>query len=524
VNGQERFAAAAGLLREKGRLRVALRGGSMRPSFAEPMVLQVGPLGNARIGDVVVFKHGEIDVAHRIVAVDADGFRTAGDAQPQVVEVVPAGCVVGRVLAVWSDGSPAARRIDGSFHRARGWYYAHFHALRRAVRDACDKASELIERARPRHRARVATRIVAGIAAVQQGDADALVAALSCDAETLARTDARHRCSALFGEAIQRFGVAERLAPDIAAHMRRARLQAVLGTSRMQRALERTIEVLRTAGIDFALLKGAARVYGAAPGAAQHASDDIDVLVHPRDVDRAVAALRNRGWAYRDTASEIRRFRAHGHHAASLFSPDGDFPVEVHFALADPGTLTLETSWDALSGHLVPLDGSAGRVLQLDAVASALHLAVHAIGLTRLRDIALLAAALRLLSERERGVLERLVQTESREAVRLNAAIALAARIAGVAWTESADVETYLRWALRREDLPQRLRVRSQAAEVYFARPRAPWAAAHMLVPWWSRGVELIALPSRVAGQCASNIAAIAYAARMEPGKSGRRP
>jgi hypothetical protein len=514
---QQRFAAAAAMLHDKGLLRMALHGRSMLPSIAEPMVLQIGPATRAGVGDVLVFRNGDMNVAHRIVAVEADGFRTAGDAQPHVVESVAPEQIVGRVVAIWSDASATARRVDDRAHRLRGWYYARFHAGRRAIRNARETAADAILRAQPRRRARTATRLVEAIAAVGHDDGEALVEALSCDVAALTALDARHRCAAVLGEGARRLGVTQRLAPEIAAHLRRSRLNAVLGTGRMQRAVHRTVEVLRAAGIEFVLLKGAARVYGAAAGAAYHPSDDVDILVPQRDVDRAVAALRAQGWEFRDTSAEVRRFRTQHHHAASLFSPDGDFPVEVHHALAPPGDLSLDTTWDALRAHFVPLEGSAGSVLRLDAFGTALHLAIHAIGLTRLRDIALLAALLPALSGLQRETLAEIIRTERRDPVRLTAAVALSARIANVPWPAQADVDAYIRWALRREDLPRGLRVRSDAAEAYFAHPHAPWTALQQLVPWWSRGAQVLALPGRVLARCASNALAVTFAMRMEP-------
>ena len=493
----------------------------MRPSMAEPMVLQVGPLDGARIGDVIVFDANGVRIAHRIIAIDSGGFRTAGDAQPHVVEVVRTEQVVGRVVAVWSDASKAARRVDCGFNRVRSWYFAVFHRPRRFFRDAHDKIGNLLERAKPHVRPRTVARLVDALAAGERNDAGAFITALRCNANALETVDERHRCGAVLSEYARQFGVASKISPEIGTHLRRARLNAVLGAGRMQRAVHRTVDVLRAAEIEFALLKGAARMYGCVPGAAYHPSDDIDVFVRERDVDRAVEALRACGWMFHDTDDEVRRFRRRHHHAASLFSPSGDFPVEIHHALAQPGTLSTDTSWDALRAHLVPLEGSAGSVLQLDPFGTAAHLAVHAIGLTRLRDIALLAALLPVLTDAERDELQEFVQSERLDAVRLAAAVALAARVAGMRHTLNPKARAYLRWALRREDLPNRLRVRCGAIEAHFAQPHTPWPACAELVPWWSRGTQLVALPWRVLARSVCNALALIYAMRMAT--NGRR-
>jgi hypothetical protein len=126
------------------------------------------------------------------------------------------------------------------------------------------------------------------------------------------------------------------------------------------------------------------------------------------------------------------------------------------------------------------------------------------------------------LSNSDLHVLKQAVRAECRDQIRLAAAVALAARVAGMWWVERPEVTAYIRWALRREDLPSRLRMRSHAAEAYFARPDAPWTAVHELVPWWSRGGQILAVPGRVVGRFAANALALTYAMRMRPSRTGR--
>jgi Uncharacterised nucleotidyltransferase len=513
MSAMDRIEAVSAILLDSGRLRIALKGTSMLPSLAEPMVLQLGTAERAGIGDVLVFHNGSVNVAHRVVAIEANGFRTAGDAQPHVVESVPFTSVLGRVVAVWSDGSHEARRVDGRAQGLRGWYYARFHRVRRLLRITGGKARDLIERAQPQRRARATPRLVAAIGAVARGDSERLVTALGGDAAALATIAKRHRCDAMLGDAARRFGVTEQLPTDLAVDFRRARLDAVIATGRMELAVNRTVAVLRSAGIEFALLKGAARVYSKMPGAAFHPSDDVDIFVPARAVDLAVLVLQSHGWDCAESPAERRRFRMHHHHAVPLYSPSHDFPVEIHHELALPGTLSLETTWNALRGHLVRVEGSAGTVWQLDRVGTALHLAIHAIGLARLRDIALLAMLLPTLTLGERRTFWDMLGAERRDPVRLAASVALASRATGMPYPERRGVASYIRWALRREDLPLRLRRRCDAADLWFARPDAPWAAMHQLAPWWTRGTA--GLPLRIFGRCATSVVAAAYATQL---------
>jgi hypothetical protein len=512
---EARRARIAAMLCEHDALRMPIVGCSMQPSLGEPMILQIGPAAGARTGDVLIFRSGDTHVAHRIIGETPGTYHTSGDAQPHVVEAVRAQQVVGRVVAVWSDGSPTATRVDGRMHRLRGWYYARFHAVRRAVRIVRMRADDLLVRLQPHRRRRTMQGIVDALAAAARNDAVRLARALDFDALRFRAVDRRHRTGAMLGEAARRLGVVDALPNGIADSLRRARLSAALEATRMQRAVETTIAILREAGIPFALLKGAARIYAGSPEAACHPSDDVDVLLRRDDVERAVAAFVERGWYHRDDAARIERFRRSHHHAASLYPPTGGYPVELHHALARPGTLSTATDWDALEPFVVTQKGSAGTVLVLDAAGAALHLAIHAIGLSRLRDVALLAALLPRLTFAERAALRNAIAAERHDPIRLAAGVALAARIAGVSWPHDPAVDAYIEWALRREDLPERLRTRCGAIEARAAWPHAAGMAWRALVPWWSREAQLLALPLRLPARCASNLAAFAYAALM---------
>lgn len=511
----ERRTAAAALLCERNALRMPIVGSSMRPSLCEPMILQVGATSGVRFGDVLVFYNGATRVAHRVVGWAPGEFRTAGDAQPHVVERVPRERAIGRVVAVWSDASAAATRIDGAAHRLRSCYFARFHAVRRVMRRSSMKLSDVIRRAQPRRRERTVARLIDALSGAFRNDAQRLVRALDVDGEAFRAAADRHRTAAAIGEAVRKLDAGAGISPGIAAVLRRARLDAVIGTTRMQRAVEMTVGELRALGLPFALLKGAARVYGRTPESASHLSDDVDVLLRRTDVDRAVAGLIARGWTHRDDERDVEQYARSHHHAASLFPPSGGFPVELHHALAPPGSLSTATDWDALEPRLKPLDGRAGPVLALDATGTALHLAIHAIGFTRLRDIALLARLLRDLSEAERAVLRAAIDAESRDPVRLAAAAALAARVAGIEWPRVRRVDAYIDWALRREDLPVTLRDRCDVVEARMAWPRSVAMSWQGLVPQWSRGVQRLALPVRVAARAFTNLAAFAYAALM---------
>ena len=128
-------AAVAQVVVESGRTaRLALRGTSMLPLLRERMALEVRAVGRgARVGDVLVFAQGESYVAHRVVGRRGVDYLTCGDAQPEITEQVAPAAVLGRVVAVWSDLSGDARRVDDWRHRLRGQWYGRGWRLRAAL-------------------------------------------------------------------------------------------------------------------------------------------------------------------------------------------------------------------------------------------------------------------------------------------------------------------------------------------------------------------------------------------------------
>jgi hypothetical protein len=137
--------ALARVVVERGRqARLAIRGGSMLPLLREPMTIGVEALRHpARVGDVLVFRAGDVYVAHRVLRRCVGSYVTSGDAVPDVVEHVDSGDVLGRVTAVWSDASPGAPRIDTLFHQLRGALYARARPARLALRRVIGRAMRL---------------------------------------------------------------------------------------------------------------------------------------------------------------------------------------------------------------------------------------------------------------------------------------------------------------------------------------------------------------------------------------------
>jgi hypothetical protein len=128
-------------------VRFAMRGSSMLPLLREPMILEVAPLTpRTRVGDVIVFACGDIQVAHRVIRYDGVRYLTSGDAQPLVIEEVGPADILGRVECVWQNAAASARRVDVGAHRLRGWWYANAHPVRARAAGARALAKRTIHR------------------------------------------------------------------------------------------------------------------------------------------------------------------------------------------------------------------------------------------------------------------------------------------------------------------------------------------------------------------------------------------
>ena len=504
--------------------RVAMRGTSMSPLLKEPMVLRLGPSsGDDRVGDILVFERGGELIAHRITKIHDDVVQTCGDAVPWSPEEPERAAIVGKVVAVLANDGDNAARVDTWAFRLRGMYKARF----RTVRALPFRARLFVLRcvyALPWMRRRPYVALVQAMAAKLRRDPRAFERALQlADPAAIAATARRHGCSAMLVEAVSALGVRSERAVRLQRILQPVGRSVALRGMATRTQLLALVRVLSTAGVSFALLKGAARLYRGDEDATLHASSDLDILVPSSQLDAAVEALRAHGYDERTYENRRQQYRDHHHHAAPLFPPEPGSAVELHVALAPPGWLSMPLDWQALEHHLTTVEGPAGPVHVLNDAGTALHYAVHAIGLHRLRDAVLLGATIARLGARERRDLRAAIAAEQVDGIRLNSAALLAARLAGVGWGADGAHEEYLRWVMRREDMPLFLGERSQLAEGWFAAghrltpltvrlldPRSPLTA-----PGERRRPTLLA----AAGRTITSIAAYCYACLMRPAR-----
>jgi hypothetical protein len=526
TSGQDTKTRAASVVRllagSQAQPRVAMRGMSMTPLLKEPMVLKLGPSsGDDRVGDILVFERASELIAHRITKIHGDVVQTCGDAVPWSPEEPERSAIVGKVIAVLASDDDSASRVDTLMFRLRGIYKARFRAARALPFRARVLGLRCVY-ALPWMRRRPYVALVQAMAAKLHSDTRAFERALDlAEPVAIAATARRHGCSAMLVDAVSTLGARSERAVRLQHILQPVGRSVALRGMATRTQLLALVRVLSTAGISFALLKGAARLYRGDEDATLHASADLDILVPRAQLDAAVDALRAHGYGERAAEDRQRKYRDHHHHAAPLFPSERGSAVELHVALAPPGWLSIPLDWEALERYLTTVDGAAGPVQMLDNAGTALHYAVHAIGLHRLRDIVLLGAIIARLGPHERRALRAAVGAEQTDGIRLGSAALLAARLAGVGWAADGSHEEYLRWVMRREDMPLFLGDRSQLAEGWFAAGRrfTPLTfrlldpRSRLAAPGDRRKPALLA----AAGRTLTGVAAYCYACLMRP-------
>lgn len=439
---------------DRDHLRVAMHGSSMEPLLRAGMVLDVVRRNRPpAVGEIVVFRVAGRLVAHRAVAIRNHELTCAGDAQPDCLERISPGDIVGIVERVWSDAAPGARRIDNRLFAWRGFLKAALRPLR-VWRYRFD----------PRVRSATYARLFDALSAIIQNDAVALRRAIEAVPPwKLAAVARRHRVGAFLAANLD--ASASPYATALAQALQRERWASALTTRRLRTQVLEVNETLGKAGIECVLLKGAARLFRNDPGASLFDACDIDVLVDPGDVDAAAQALRATGYREYPRRDEP-DFRVH-HHVAPLYPPRDGVPIEIHRALAPPSEVDQSWSLVDLAPYTQAVCHEGVSACVLDRVGTAIHLAVHAIKRPALRDLTLLALHLRTCSPVERVRVDRELRRETREGVPLRAAVALATRLAGIDWHEAPAIDRFADWMIEREDLPRPLRAYPQCVDAW---------------------------------------------------------
>jgi len=150
-----------------------------------------------------------------------------------------------------------------------------------------------------------------------------------------------------------------------------------------EHALKDIDEVLEAAGVEHALIKGAANRLALYSNPAIRACHDLDLLVHPDDRVQAASALVDSGFVAALEAKSISR---------ELMLTRGEVNVDLHWALLREGRLRHEPVKEMLSrrtrqGAIWTLSSSDVLFTLLVHPAFAKHLAGWDMGLHRVMDI-----------------------------------------------------------------------------------------------------------------------------------------
>ena len=144
----------------------------------------------------------------------------------------------------------------------------------------------------------------------------------------------------------------------------------------LEQRTRESIEVLASAGIDVALLKGAglaATLYGSFPA---RPMKDVDLLVDPAQAEEAKQLMMSAGWERDHGLPDDEVYLGHHHLAPLIDSRGSRSRLEIHRALLPTGhpfALSMEELREGM--RVASLGGH--RVLVLDPTHHALHIAIH---------------------------------------------------------------------------------------------------------------------------------------------------
>lgn len=310
------------------------------------------------------------------------------------------------------------------------------------------------------------------LAAGAQRDAERMRAVLASAPPERTYTHAvRHKCVAALFDSIAENRVRDDETAGLRVLLGRYVARCVLDSADIGPQVESLVRILNGARVPHCLLKSAARIYAGETRAERTHICDIDIFIPREHAQSAVAALQAGGYAYQYPELADYYLRIH-HHLSPMVHESFARPVELHVRLALPGYFSTPNDWHALQAHLEPIDGPAGQSLQLDAFGRCLHLAMHGVGLNRLRDAAHIARELRSTPELAEQLRDR-THGESTHRVALQSVICAAAHIAGIEVPFDKAVRRFVRWAVEREDLPPALRLRAQLLDAWYENGRS---------------------------------------------------
>ena len=141
--------------------------------------------------------------------------------------------------------------------------------------------------------------------------------------------------------------------------------------NRLFHATAPLLAALREQHIDVLLLKGAPMALGYYETPAHRPMSDLDILVHPEQLERTVAKLQEFGWKVLGSIEpEMRRIR----HAAQCVRDDG-IEIDLHWGVLIESADATESFWQ----RATPFDFQGVPVLQLAPADALLHAVLHGV-------------------------------------------------------------------------------------------------------------------------------------------------
>ena len=123
---------------------------------------------------------------------------------------------------------------------------------------------------------------------------------------------------------------------------------SVMQMLQLEQLLHQTADILVEQEIEVMLLKGAGLAYTAYSSFADRPMGDLDLLVRPRDANRAWSLLQTRGWVPDEAEVGAKRYVGH-QHLPRLFRESGTFRLEIHGDLLPeehPFRFSTSVFWD----------------------------------------------------------------------------------------------------------------------------------------------------------------------------------
>jgi hypothetical protein len=196
----------------------------------------------------------------------------------------------------------------------------------------------------------------------------------SCADRMLIALALRHGVDALLAAVLTEAGLVDRMHPAARADLREALLARQRERIALESATLRALEALDRAGLPVMLLKGAALARTLYRNPVERPMNDVDLLVHPAERERAIDALIGAGFAAPKRSA--REFWREAYYHLPLRAPgDEEVLVELHWSVAQPERHTVDVTRLFADSGFLSVGGTGCRVPS--APDMLLHLSLH---------------------------------------------------------------------------------------------------------------------------------------------------